>query len=49
MDGLTLLRRLRGGGNHANVLLLTAKDSVEDRVAGLDAGGGRLSGEALLL
>lgn len=38
MDGLTLLRRLRGGGNHANVLLLTAKDSIEDRVAGLDAG-----------
>ena len=38
MDGLTLLRRLRGGGDHANVLLLTAKDSIEDRVAGLDAG-----------
>ena len=38
LDGLTLLRRLRGGGNHANVLLLTAKDSIEDRVAGLDAG-----------
>ena len=38
MDGLTLLRRLQGGGNHANVLLLTAKDSIEDRVAGLDAG-----------
>ena len=38
LDGLTLLRRLRSGGNHANVLLLTAKDSIEDRVAGLDAG-----------
>ena len=25
LDGLTLLRRLRSGGNHANVLLLTAR------------------------
>ena len=40
LDGLTMLRRLRDGGNHANVLLLTAKDSVEDRVAGLYAWAG---------
>ena len=38
IDGLSLLRRLRGRGNQANVLLLTARDTVEDRVAGLDAG-----------
>lgn len=38
LDGLSLLRKLRGSGNHANVLLLTAKDAVEDRVSGLDAG-----------
>lgn len=38
LDGLSLLRKLRGEGNHANVLLLTAKDAIEDRVAGLDAG-----------
>lgn len=33
-----MLHRLRASGNYANVLLLTAKDSIEDRVAGLDAG-----------
>lgn len=38
LDGLTVLHRLRASGNYANVLLLTAKDSIEDRVAGLDAG-----------
>lgn len=37
-DGLTVLRRLRSGGNHVPVLLLTARDSIEDRVEGLDAG-----------
>ncbi len=38
LDGLTVLRRLRAGGSQAPVLLLTARDAVEDRVAGLDAG-----------
>lgn len=38
MDGLTLLKKLRSQGNHLPVLLLTAKDSIEDRVKGLDAG-----------
>ena len=38
MDGLTLLRRLRGGGNHANVLLLTAKGDEENRAEGYSAG-----------
>ena len=39
IDGLTVLRRLREAGNDCPVLLLTAKDAVEDRVAGLTAGG----------
>jgi two-component system OmpR family response regulator len=39
IDGLTVLRRLREGGSEAPVLLLTAKDAVEDRIAGLTAGG----------
>lgn len=38
IDGLSLLRELRQGGNRAHVLLITARDSVEDRIAGLDLG-----------
>ena len=38
LDGLQVLRRLRARGDRTPVLLLTARDSVEDRVAGLDAG-----------
>ena len=38
LDGLTVLRKLRSRGNSIPVLLLTAKDSIEDRVKGLDAG-----------
>ena len=38
MDGLTLLKKIRSRGNPVPVLLLTAKDSIEDRVKGLDAG-----------
>ena len=37
-DGLTLLRDLRNGGVCLPVLILTARNSVSDRVAGLDAG-----------
>jgi two-component system OmpR family response regulator len=37
-DGLTLLRRLREEDQTLPVLFLTARDSVEDRVAGLGAG-----------
>jgi DNA-binding response OmpR family regulator len=37
-DGLTLLRRQRGRGLAIPVLILTARDAVADRVAGLDAG-----------
>ena len=39
VDGLAVLRRIRERGCHAPVLFLTAKDAVEDRVAGLTAGG----------
>ena len=38
MDGLTALKKIRQMGNPVPVLLLTAKDAVADRVAGLDAG-----------
>ena len=38
MDGITVLKKLRREGNTLPVLLLTAKDSIEDRVTGLDAG-----------
>lgn len=39
MDGLELVRRLRHSGNHTPVLFLTARDSVADRVEGLESGG----------
>lgn len=38
LDGLSILRRLRKAGADTPVLVLTAKDAVEDRVAGLDLG-----------
>ena len=37
-DGMTLLHRLRRRGNMLPVLILTARDAPEDRVAGLDGG-----------
>ena len=39
LDGLELVRRLRRGGNHTPVLFLTARDSVADKVEGLEIGG----------
>jgi len=38
MDGLEVLRRLRDSGSNLPVLILTARDATEDRIAGLDAG-----------
>ena len=38
IDGLEVCRRLRGAGNRVPVLMLTARDAVEDRIDGLDAG-----------
>jgi two-component system OmpR family response regulator len=37
-DGFEVCRRLRDGGTWSPVLMLTARDAVDDRVAGLDAG-----------
>jgi two-component system response regulator QseB len=37
-SGLDLLKEVRRAGNKARVLILTARDAVSDRVAGLDAG-----------
>lgn len=38
-DGLQLMKRIRADGNSTPVLFLTAKDALEDRIAGLTAGG----------
>ena len=38
VDGLEVCRRLREGGDRTPVLMLTAREQVDDRVAGLDAG-----------
>ena len=38
LSGVEVCRRLRATGNKAPVILLTARDEVSDRVAGLDAG-----------
>ena len=38
MDGLSLLRKLRASGKKTHVLILSAKDQVEDRVRGLQLG-----------
>jgi two-component system OmpR family response regulator len=38
LDGLSLLKRLRDAGDATPVLLLTARDTPEDKVRGLDAG-----------
>ena len=38
MDGMSVLRELRAAGRDTHVLVLTAKDTVDDRVRGLTAG-----------
>ncbi len=38
MDGIELLRRVRAGGDSLPVLILTARDALDDRITGLDAG-----------
>lgn len=37
-DGLALLSATRAGGNNVPIIILTARDAVEDRVCGLDSG-----------
>ncbi|MDW4500371.1 response regulator transcription factor [Sulfitobacter sp. D35] len=39
LDGLTLVKTLRGAGNQTPVLFLTSLGSVDDRIGGLNAGG----------
>lgn len=38
MDGLTLCKRLREAGKLVPILMLTARDSLDDKIAGLEAG-----------
>jgi two-component system response regulator MprA len=38
LDGIAACRRLRAAGDRTPVLMLTARDAISDRVAGLDAG-----------
>lgn len=38
LSGLEILKRLRAAGHSVPVMILTARDGLEDRVAGLDAG-----------
>jgi two-component system response regulator MprA len=38
IDGLEVCRRVRRAGDRTPILMLTARDAVDDRVAGLDAG-----------
>ena len=38
LDGLEMTRRLRADGSQVPILMLTARDQVDDRVAGLEAG-----------
>jgi heavy metal response regulator len=38
LDGMEVLRRIRGNGSGVPILMLTAKDAVEDIVSGLDSG-----------
>ncbi|MBT1076248.1 response regulator [Geobacter grbiciae] len=37
-DGLEVLRRMRGAGNPAPVLIVTARDALDERIRGLDLG-----------
>jgi two-component system response regulator MprA len=38
IDGLEVCRRIRAAGDRTPILMLTARDAIDDRVAGLDAG-----------
>ena len=46
-SGMELLRRWRRAQAAAPVLVITARSALQDRLGGLDAGGGRLPGQAL--
>jgi DNA-binding response OmpR family regulator len=49
LDGLEVCRRLRAGGIETPVLMLTARDEIEDRVSGLDAGADDYLGKPFAL
>ena len=49
VDGLSVLKKMRTAGDKTPVLLLTARGSVEDRVAGLDLGADDYLVKPLLL
>jgi DNA-binding response OmpR family regulator len=49
MDGLDVCRRMRADGVETPVLMLTARDEVEDRVGGLDAGADDYLGKPFAL
>jgi two-component system, OmpR family, response regulator MprA len=49
MDGLAVCRRLRADGDLRPVLILTARDAVDDRVAGLDVGADDYLGKPFAL
>jgi DNA-binding response OmpR family regulator len=38
MNGYTIAQRLRSGGNHTPIIMLTARDALDDIICGLDAG-----------
>jgi two-component system, OmpR family, response regulator MprA len=49
LDGLELCRRLRDAGDRTPVLMLTARDAVDDLVEGLDAGADEYIGKPFAL
>ena len=49
LDGLALVRTLRASGISTPALFLTTMGGLDDRVSGLNAGGGRLSGQTVRL
>lgn len=49
IDGFEVLRRLRGGGSDLPVIVLTARDSVADTVAGLEGGADDYMGKPFSL
>jgi two-component system OmpR family response regulator/two-component system response regulator QseB len=38
LDGMAVLQRVRDAGHHLPVLVLTARDAIDDRIRGLDGG-----------
>jgi DNA-binding response OmpR family regulator len=49
MDGLEICRHMRGAGVGTAILLCSARDSIEDRTAGLDAGADHYLGKPFAL